>query len=109
MGVGRRGRINAPRVCGVPRPEVRTKLNHRRSEEVWVRSSCPVLPVIPLVVGLRTDFEMLRVDTEPVVAAMPDDLFPPHDGPLEDAVDEPVGVGLTTAELHFPRRGLSKP
>ncbi len=77
----------------VPRPANRTRLYQRRSEEVGVGPSRPVLPIVPLVVRLRAQREVVGVDAEPVMAAMSDDLIVPHDGPLEDAVDEPVGVG----------------
>ena len=54
----------------------------------------PVLPVIPLVVRLCAQLEVSPVHAEPVMAAVPNHLIPPGDLPLQDAVNEPVGVGL---------------
>ena len=56
----------------------------------------PVLPVIPLVVRLGPQLEVSRVQAQTVVAAVPNHLIPPGDLPLQDAVDEPVGVGLAS-------------
>ena len=54
----------------------------------------PVLPVIPLVVRLRPQLEVSGVQAQAVMAAVPNHLIPPGNLALQDAVDEPVGVGL---------------
>jgi hypothetical protein len=93
-------------VTGVPRPANRTEaFPSASSEEVRVHSSGPVLPVISLIVGLRAQREVVGVQAQAVVTPVPDDLIPPDDGPLQDAVDEPVGVGLATLEDDLTRSG----
>ncbi|WP_413717181.1 hypothetical protein [Silicimonas sp. MF1-12-2] len=59
-----------------------------------IHSADPILPVIPLVIRLRPQLEMSRVHAEPAMAAVPNHPIPPGDLPLQDTVDEPVGVGL---------------
>lgn len=42
---------------------------------------------------------MLRVDAEPIMAAVPDDPVSSGDLALQNAIDEPVGVGLAADGL----------
>ncbi len=61
----------------------------------------PILPVIPLVIRLRPQLEVSRVQAQAVVAAVANHLIPPGDLALQDTVDEPVGVGLAASEDHL--------
>ena len=65
-------------------------------EELVVHSVGPVVPVVPLVIRLSAQNEVLGIDTQAIVTAMPDDPLPAHRDPRQDAVDEPVRVDLTT-------------
>ncbi len=85
----------------MPPPAVGRKLDQRASEVVRLDPPGPVLPVIPLVVRLRSQREVRGVHAQAIVTAMPDDLFPAHRDPLQDAVDEAVGVDLTTSKYDF--------
>ena len=58
----------------------------------------PILPVIPLVIRLRPQLEVSRVQAQAVVAAVANHLIPPGDLALQDAVNEPVGVGLASGD-----------
>ena len=62
----------------------------------------PILPVIPLVVRLRPQLEVSRVQAQAVVTTVADHLIPPGDLALQDTVDEPVGVGLA-ADGEWPQ------
>ena len=88
-------------MSGVPHPANRVRL-FQGLLQVVVDAARPVLPVIPLVIRLRTQLEVLWVDAQAVMAAVSDHLILPDDSPLQDAVDEPVGVSLTSVEHHFP-------
>jgi hypothetical protein len=46
---------------------------------------------------------MPGVDAQPVMAPVANHLISPGDLPLQDAVDEPVGVGLAASEDDFAR------
>ena len=83
-------------MSGVPPPAVGRRLDQRASEVVRVDPPGPVLPVVPLVIRLSAQNEVLGIDTQAIVTAMPDDPLPAHRDPRQDAVDEPVRVDLTT-------------
>ena len=48
------------------------------------------LPVIMLVVGPRTDLQMIRIDTRRVMAAVADHVIEPQHRPVGHSVDEPI-------------------
>ena len=70
----------------------------RLSEEVRVRPVSPVLPVVALVVRLRPDQKVPRIDAQAVVAAVPDDPVAKISRPLHlKAVFEVPMCRITTA------------
>lgn len=64
------------------------------SEQLEVHPVSRVLPIVPLVVRLRPELEVLRLHTEAVMAAMADHRSLVHDSPFKDAEDEVGALGL---------------
>jgi hypothetical protein len=94
-------------VAGVPRPQGEDEALPPAGglEQVDVHAASPILPVVALVMRLRTELQMLRVHTEPVMAAVPDDVVLARDLAVQNAVEEAVGRDLTPSELDLSRRG----
>ena len=60
------------------------------SKQLEVHPASPVLPIVPLVVRLRPELEVIGVHTEAVMAAMADHRSLVDDSPFKDAEDEAV-------------------
>jgi hypothetical protein len=66
-----------------------------------VDPSRSILPVIPLIIRLSADLEVIGVDAQAIMAAVSHHLIPRSDLSLQNAVDEPVGADLMPPEDHL--------
>jgi hypothetical protein len=92
----------------VPRPNVPDEADTRESasEEVVVHPVRPVLPVVSLVIRLRAQSEVVGVDAQAVMAAVPDDVIPTGGLPVQHAEDEAMGRDLPPSERDTPKEGV---
>jgi hypothetical protein len=77
-------------------------------EQIVIDPVSPVVPVVPFVVCSRPVDEMLRVQAQPIMAAVPDDLLPADHSPVQDAVDEAIGRKLMAVEAGLPRAEVAE-
>ena len=71
------------------------------SEVIVVDPVGPPRHVVPLVIGLRPELQMLRIDAQTVVALVTDDNGLGHRHPLQHTQNEPVAGPLTTSHLRL--------
>ena len=64
-----------------------------------VHSVRPVLPIVPLVVRLRPELEVLRRDTRGVETAVAHHDIPADDSSFQDTQYEAIGSHLASVEL----------
>ncbi len=72
-------------------------------EQIEVNPVGRKLPVIPLVVRLRPELEVIGIEAPTVVAAMPDHRVVPHGNPFEHTEHKPVALHLPATEAHLGR------